>query len=166
MHIIYRDPNKILFSHAITFFVNALFTPIDKLLYSSRRKNVCLLSKLEIYRLLHLVVPVKFTSPQCYLKRAKHMTVGQSEVWTIRRWYMVSNFSFWTLVTLAAAVCGLALSRRRRTALDTSPRRRLRITGFSFPSSMMLLYLTLLTVSPFSWYVPELVHSYPRTTSA
>jgi hypothetical protein len=52
------------------------------------------------------------------------------------------------VVTVAAALCGHALSWRKRTPLDRSPW-QLWIVGFRFSSSMVL-YLTLLTVSPFS----------------
>jgi hypothetical protein len=37
-----------------------------------------------MHRLLHLVVAVKSSTSQCFLKRAKHTTVGWSEVWTVR----------------------------------------------------------------------------------
>jgi hypothetical protein len=38
MHIIYTDPNKMLFFHIVTVLCNALFTSFDKLLYSGRKK--------------------------------------------------------------------------------------------------------------------------------
>jgi hypothetical protein len=42
------------------------------------------LSKPEMHRLLHLVVPVKSSSSQRFLMCAKHMIAGWSEVWTVR----------------------------------------------------------------------------------
>jgi hypothetical protein len=56
---------------------------------------------------------------------------------------------FLIVVIVAAEVCVHALSWRRRTPLDRSPRRRLQISDFSFSSSMVL-YLTLFTVYHFS----------------
>jgi hypothetical protein len=83
MNITYTDPNKILFFHVVAVLYNALFTSFDKLLYSSRNKSLCLLSKPEIQCLLHLVA-VKPSCSQCFIKLAKHMIVGLSEVWSVR----------------------------------------------------------------------------------
>jgi hypothetical protein len=73
MHITYTDPNKMLFFHVVTVHCDTLSTSFDKLLYCSRKKIFfLLLSKPEMRRLLHLVVAVKSSSSQCFLKRAKH----------------------------------------------------------------------------------------------
>jgi hypothetical protein len=84
MHGIYTDPNKMLFFHVVAVLCNALFTSFDKLLYASTKTSFCSLSKPEMHRLLHLVVVVKSSSSQCFLQRVKHLTVGWSEVWTVK----------------------------------------------------------------------------------
>jgi hypothetical protein len=124
---------------------------------SPAEKNACCRSQMHHH--LHLVVVVKSSSSQCLLKHAKHEIGGWSEVWTVMVWFMVSNFSFWMVVTVAAAVCGRAFSLRRRTSLDRSPRRWLRITGFS-SSSSAVLYLTcvsffLIVLESWSIHIPE-----------
>jgi hypothetical protein len=67
MHIIYTDPNKMLLFHVVTVLCNAHFTSFNKLLYPSRKKSLCLVSKPEMHRLLHLVIAVKSSSSQCFL---------------------------------------------------------------------------------------------------
>jgi hypothetical protein len=70
---------------------------------------------------------------------------------------MVADFSFWMVVTAAAAVCGCALSWRRRTPLDRSMRQQLRIAGSSFSSAWccaLHCWLSLLSAGS----VRELVH--------
>jgi hypothetical protein len=137
MHVI--DSYKMFFNIVIVL-CNALLH-LSTSFYIPVEKSFWLLSKPAVNRLLHLVVAVKSSSSQCFLKRAEHMIVGWSEVWNVREWFIVANFSFWIVV----AVCGRPLSWRRRTPSESSPRRRLRIAGFSFSSSMVL-YLTLFTV--------------------
>jgi hypothetical protein len=44
--------------------------------------------------LLHLIVAVKSSSSQCFLKRTKYMIVGWSEVWTVRGMIYGLKFQF------------------------------------------------------------------------
>jgi hypothetical protein len=83
MHITHRDPNKMLFFHVVTVLCNALFLSFDKLLYFSRKKVFCFVSKPEMQRPLHLVVAVNSWSSQCFLTSQKKWVFQAEEVWLL-----------------------------------------------------------------------------------
>jgi hypothetical protein len=136
------------------------FSSFDKLLYSSEKKSFCLLSKPEMHHLVHLIIAVKSSSLQCFLKHAKHVTVGWSKVWTVRGMIYGLKFQFLDVGNCLSSSMWLSIimedTSGQKSAMMTMNRRlQFFFQRDAVPHSVDCLSFLLIVFENWSTHIPE-----------